>query len=540
MWRNEGLTDEGLLVFPGLLIFSTVIANFRLTVGLLIIMSINILAIGYVNHFDIYINESNHSNLDVAFVLIAVLVLTTFSVSLISRDLNALLRKLEKENYKVKASKQEILRLQNHDPLTGLPNRILAKETFNRQVQLGIRENFNTALMFIDLDNFKSINDTMGHSAGDEFLKGVATKLKTHVRQTDTVCRLGGDEFVIISHHSEDKELSSTLANKILLSLREPIDTGDNQVALSASIGIAISPKDGTDFDELNQKADLAMYSCKESGRDSYNYYASNMSIDNLRRQRIAQELRTAISQNQLSLHFQTKQLLSNDEVTGAEALLRWQHPELGNVPPDEFIPIAEKSGAIIEMGEWVLNAAINACSQWHASGVNPISISVNVSTMQFKKGNFEQTVQKALSNHQLEGQYLILEITESMLLDIETDLTRSFNAIKAMGVRLAIDDFGTGYSNLGYLQKFDISMLKIDRSFVVKMNHSTQDLAIVEAIINMSKILNMEIVAEGIESQEEQKELLKLGCKIGQGYFWTKPIDNAAFSNYLLNNAKA
>lgn len=534
MWRNEGLTDESLLVFPSILIFATVIANFTLSIWLLILMSVNIAAIGIVNYMGIYTNVSNQSNLDTAFVLIAILFLVTFSVSLISRDLNILLGKLGKENYKVKQSKQEILRLQNHDPLTGLPNRILAKEILEQRAQLGLRENFETALMFIDLDNFKSINDTLGHSAGDKFLQSVGQRLKEQVRQTDTVCRLSGDEFVIVAHHHREEMLGSVLASKILQALKEPIELEGNQVSLSASIGIAISPQDGVDFDTLSQKADQAMYRAKDSGKNNYSYYNKDMTTDNMRQLKIAQELRKALPENQLSLNFQTKHSLSTNDVTGAEALLRWQHPDLGNISPVEFIPIAEKSGAIHELGEWVLSEAIRACSHWHDLGYEKFPISVNVSSIQFKRGRFELLVKNALAQHKLEGKYLILELTESMLFDIKQELADSMQSILAMGVRLAIDDFGTGYSNLGYLQKFDISMLKIDRSFVAKMNDSRQDLAIVEAIINMSKSLNMEIVAEGIETQEIQNELLRLGCPTGQGYFWTKPVDEIKFLSCL------
>jgi EAL domain-containing protein (putative c-di-GMP-specific phosphodiesterase class I) len=349
---------------------------------------------------------------------------------------------------------------------------------------------------------------------------------------------LGGDEFVVVAHHNPEGLLGSPLATKILTALKEPIELDGNQVSLSASIGIAISPQDGVEFDTLNQKADQAMYQAKDSGRNNYCYFNKDMTVNNKRQLKIAQELRRAIPNNQLSLHFQSKQSLVTGEITGAEALLRWNHPDLGNVSPVDFIPIAEKSGAINELGEWVLNEAIRACRHWHDLGFNTLPISVNVSSIQFKRGMFESLVKDTLLSHNLSGEFLILELTESMLLDVRNELAKSMQSLRAMGVRLAIDDFGTGYSNLGYLQKFDISMLKVDRSFVSKIDHSSQDLAIVKAIISMSKSLDMEVVAEGIETQNIVNELLRLGCQTGQGYFWSKPIEEQAFINYLKSHA--
>jgi len=316
--------------------------------------------------------------------------------------------------------------------------------------------------------------------------------------------------------------------------LNKPVKLGESHISLTASIGIAIAPAQGEVFDELNQKADIAMYSIKESGRNSYRYYHEDMSKDNVRQLKLAQGLRQACTSGQLSLHFQSKQTLKDDKVLGAEALLRWLHPELGAISPVEFIPIAESCGAIIEIGEWVLVEAVKACADWHRLGFTNMSVAVNVSALQLVRGSFDKTIQMTLSKYKLPSQYLVLELTESLLFDLEGEHKKSIAALRALGIRLAIDDFGTGYSNLRYLQENDIQMLKIDRSFISKMLLSKQDLAIVETIANMSKTLGMEVVAEGIEDKETKDALVRLGCVLGQGYVWNKPLHHDAFIAYL------
>ena len=556
MWRNEGIADESLLVFPGLLIFSAVIANFRLAIFLLFIMVCNVFAIGYVNDAGMYTNKALESNLNNAFLTNATLVLITFSVSLLAVQIHKLLLKLDEENKQVKQSQKEIQRLLNHDTLTGLPNRVLAKEFFNKQHAINSRQGSNTLIMFLDMDDFKSINENLGHAIGDDYLKALSVKLVQQISESDTVCRVAGDEFVIIAKHSTN-EKSNLLAQKILDCLQEPIHLSSNlqdqiniaadpkltsihytnQVTLSASIGIAVAPSDGSDFESLYNKADLAMYKAKESGRNNYCYYHADMASGNNKKLSIVQALRSALANNELSIHYQSKQLLDTAAITGAEALLRWHHPELGCVPPDEFIPLAERSGIICEIGDWVLEQSIMTCKHWQSLGFTELSISVNISAIQLKRGNFEQTVINALQKYQLEGRFLILELTESILLDMHGKLAESMHIIQSHNVRLAIDDFGTGYSNLGYLKKFNVSMLKIDRSFVSQIIECDHDYAIVKAIIDMSNSLNINTVAEGIETREIADKLSQLGCKIGQGYLWNKPMPNAEFIDVIKTN---
>jgi len=553
MWRFDGLSDEALIAFPGLLIFAAVITNFRFAVFLLLIMIANVFAIGYVNQYGIYTNIPLASSVNNAFVISAILVLITFTVSFLASELQQLLIKLNKENLRVKKSQKEIERLLNHDVLTGLPNRVLAEEFFGQHVKHNSQTKRKTALVFIDVDDFKSVNDTLGHSMGDQYLKALSSKLRLELRGADSLCRVAGDEFVIIAEHSEHGFQESTLALRILDSLKQPIclsgvpqDTprslaspnpsvvSDHQIVLSASIGIAIYPDDGEDFETLCNNADLAMYKAKNAGRNNYSYFNADMSKDNSRQLAIAQALRVAIENNELTVHYQGKHSLSTTAVVGAEALLRWNSEKLGKVSPVDFIPVAERSGSIIEIGEWVLNEAVKTCKEWHLLGHTNMSISVNVSSIQLKRGNFENIVLSALEKYDLAGKFLVLELTESILVDMHEALSTTIRSIKNAGVRLAIDDFGTGYSNLGYLKKLDINMLKIDRSFISKISTSEHDLAIVTAIIEISNSLGIECVAEGIESADIAVKLQALKCDLGQGYFWNRPMDADNFKVFL------
>ncbi|WP_371194052.1 putative bifunctional diguanylate cyclase/phosphodiesterase [Glaciecola sp. SC05] len=538
MWQNDGLTDESILAFPALLIFAMLLSNFTLAGWLFLIMASNVLLIGLANEFGWYTNAVNESSLSTAIVVTLVLAMVCFSVYLASLSTHKLMLELAEENRKVVKSKKEIARLQNHDPLTGLPNRVLAEDFFGERLKIGLREGFETSLLFIDLDNFKKINDTFGHATGDQVLKTVATRLINVVRETDTVCRFGGDEFVVVALHEceEGRYLQSVLAAKLLTILREPIILSDKQVSLTVSIGIAVSPKDASDFEALYQMADLAMYATKQAGRNSYQYYSEDMNNDSARQLKIAQELRSAVANNELRLHYQSAQEFKTGKVVSCEALLRWTNPELGEVFPNEFIPVAEQSGSISDIGFWVLNEAVKTCKSWHDQGFAELSVAVNVSAIQFHRGHFEDKVKDVLIEHDLDGKYLILELTESLLFDVQNKLHDAIHAITDLGVQIAIDDFGTGYSNLGYLHKNDISILKIDMSFVRKILESPEDAAIVETIINISKSLGLIVVAEGVETEEVRAKLFDMGCTFGQGYFWSKPLSEVDFLTFIQN----
>ncbi|MBT1450165.1 EAL domain-containing protein [Glaciecola sp. XM2] len=532
MWRSEGLNDEAILAFPALLIFAMLVSNLTFVRFLLLVICCNILLNGFANQYGFYVNETTPSDIDTAIVLILVLIIVSLSVYLAFVNTQQLLSDLAQENEKVTQSKQEIIRLQNHDALTGLPNRAMAEDVVRERLKLGAREGFETSLLFIDLDNFKTINDTLGHAIGDTVLITVADRLMNCVRETDTVCRFGGDEFVVIALHERDDHSPhySALAEKILEVVSAPIKLDASNISPTVSIGISVAPGDATGFSELYQKADLAMYSTKRSGRNSYQYFNADMNKDSARHLRLSQDLRAALTNHEFSLLYQSKQMIETGEVVAAEALIRWEHPELGMISPVEFIPIAEQSGFISEIGYWVLREAVKTCKSWHDAGLANLCVAVNVSAIQFQRGNFEDKVQAVLEEYDLDGEFLILELTESVFFDMHSKFNVALCKIISLNVRVAIDDFGTGYSNLGYLHKNDINILKIDRSFIHKIFESDKDLAIVEMIVNMSQTLDMRVVAEGVESEKQRQQLLNIGCTYGQGYLWSKPVSSQAF----------
>lgn len=400
---------------------------------------------------------------------------------------------------------------------------------------LAQRENSKLALIFLDLDHFKAINDSLGHATGDEFLKKVAQRLRSILRDADTICRFGGDEFVILSQNFVDDAQIHQLAQRILRGICRPFYINGNELVVSGSVGIALAPNDGLSFDELCQKADRAMYSCKDKGRNNYCFYNHSMNESEQEVLQLTQDLRQALSNGQLSLHYQPKIALGSGAVVGAEALLRWQHPQLGWVSPAEFVPLAERAGLIVDLGHWVLEEAVSQCKRWHQLGYN-LSVSVNVSAIQLRRGDFEKQVKQVLEQTGLAGRFLVLELTESLLLDVQPSLQICLQGLREQGVVLAIDDFGTGYCNLGYLQRFDVNMLKIDRSFVSKINQTKQDEAIVRAIIQMAHSLNLEIVAEGVETADVAEQLRQLGCEKGQGFFWSRPCSPVDFIELVLN----
>jgi diguanylate cyclase (GGDEF)-like protein len=539
MWRYEGLFDEAVLAFPGFLIFAVLISSVRLAIGLFVFVAINMLCIGLVNEYGLHTHAVGVSNLNSAIVLIIILLMVTLSVYLAAVSIHKLLAELGSENYKVKQSKKEIIRLQNHDPLTGLPNRVLAQSLFADRIKIGAREGFETSLLFVDLDNFKTVNDTYGHAAGDEVLKCVAKRLSRSLRETDAAFRLGGDEFVVLAmhEHNTSKPNHSALAEKLLNVISQPISLENHQVVLTVSIGISIAPRDASNFSQLYQKADLAMYATKEAGRNSYHYFTESMNSDSSRQLTILQALRRALANDEFKLHFQSTQNMKTGEIYSAEALLRWEHPELGSIGPAEFIPIAEQSGNIEAIGNWVLDEAVKACKHWHKMGFSGLRVAVNVSAIQFNRGNFVEKVKRALDKHQLEGKFLVLELTESMLFDMQNKLHDNIAAITNLNVKLALDDFGTGFSNLAYLHKSRIDILKIDRSFVSQIEQSSEDLAIVETIIAMAKNLNMEVIAEGVESDTIANSLCAMNCQLGQGFLWSKALNNEDFIKLLSRN---
>ena len=424
--------------------------------------------------------------------------------------------------------------LAHHDPLTGLPNRMLLRDRVTQAVAIASRRQSKLALMFIDLDQFKEVNDTLGHATGDALLCHVAAEFTQMLREEDTVCRQGGDEFAIVltdvdsaAHAAQAVERVMTLSNR-----RATID--GHELPMSMSVGIAMFPQDGEDFESLMQCADTAMYRAKASGRNAYRFYDPQMNVEASERSRLRWLLAHAIERDELHLHFQPCLRLRDGELAGAEALLRWTSAELGNVGPAQFIPVAEDGGQIVEIGAWVLRSACNQAAAWIRQGLVLPSIAVNLSILQFRHGDLVRQVADALRESGLPPHQLELEITESVLMRETDKVLTTADRLKALGVRLAIDDFGTGYSSLAYLQRLNVNKLKIDQSFVRNARDSKSTTAIVRAIIEMARALELEVVAEGIETEAERAFLDGAQCAMGQGYLFARPMPADQFEAFL------
>lgn len=425
-----------------------------------------------------------------------------------------------------KAAEERIEFLAYYDALTGLPNRTLLRDRLQQAIAHARRYGTNVALMFLDLDRFKNINDSLGHSTGDLLLQEVAGRLKAVVRQADTVARMGGDEFMIVLSHCSGRTEAASVAERIQQDVSRPYTIQGKELTIEASIGISIYPTDGVDIDYLMSSADVAMYQSKRGGQGVYQFYSADVSAETSLRLQIENELRRALDQGELFLHFQPQVLAATGEIIGAEALVRWQHPEKGLISPADFIPIAEESGLIVPIGEWVLKEACRWNARWQRiSPERPIPVAVNVSAVQFRQQGFKDMVLRVLASSGLSPQYLELELTESAFVNDAGGPAGSLAGLKDMGVRLSIDDFGTGYSSLIYLKRFPLDRLKICQLFVRDLNDDADDAAIVTAIIQMGKSLGLRVVAEGVETPEQLAFLREHGCDEIQGYLFARPM---------------
>jgi diguanylate cyclase (GGDEF)-like protein/PAS domain S-box-containing protein len=432
------------------------------------------------------------------------------------------------------AMTKKMTHLAQHDFLTNLPNRVLLKDRIAQAIALANRNGAQLAILFLDLDNFKHINDSLGHAAGDLLLQSVTRRLIGCVRASDTVSRQGGDEFVILLSESGCEDNVVSTADKILSTLTLGHHVGDEQLHVTTSIGISVYPADGEDAETLIKNADTAMYYAKEKGRNNYQFFRNEMNIRAVERQLIEANLRNAIEKNEFVLHYQPKVNLDNDKVTGAEALLRWMHPEWGMVLPERFMATAEDCGLIVPIGRWVLREACSQARRWIVDGLAPVSIAVNISAVEFRHMHFLEGVRSILRETGLEGRHLELEITESVLMHDAQASAIILQDLKDMGVHLAVDDFGTGYSSLSYLEQFPIDVLKIDQSFVRGIFANTENGIIVGAVINMGNSLKLRVIAEGIENQTQLSFLKTLNCEEGQGNFFSRPLTADQFSQLL------
>ena len=438
-----------------------------------------------------------------------------------------------------KADEETIQHQANFDPLTQLPNRRLFHDRLEQEIKKSERSDLPIALMLIDLDHFKDVNDTLGHDMGDILLIEVARRLKNCVRTVDTVARLGGDEFTIILGEQYDPGITEAIAEEILHRLSEPFHLHENISYITASIGITLYPSDSLYIEALLKNADQAMYAAKHLGRNRYSYFTPSMQKNAQTRMMLTRDLRTALANDQFLVYFQPIVSLKGEELTKAEALIRWQHPERGLVSPAEFIPIAEETGMIVEIGDWVFRQAAKHSARWRAAHHEKFQISVNVSPVQFhNQGINYQTWFDHLKELGLQGQSIVVEITEGLLLDAHSAIISQLLAFRDAGIGVSIDDFGTGYSSLSYLKKFDIDYLKIDQSFVRNLTDGSDDLILCEAIIVMAHKLGLRVIAEGVETAEQSDLLKTAGCDFAQGYLYSRPLPTEEFDRFLNHGA--
>jgi diguanylate cyclase (GGDEF)-like protein len=421
-----------------------------------------------------------------------------------------------------------------HDALTGLPNRLALLMRLAQLLPDARRHQWNIGVMFIDLDRFKIINDTLGHQVGDELLREVACRLSSVVRETDYVARLGGDEFVIILPAITMPADAAIVANKIIATLSVAIQAEGHELHTSPSIGISIFPDDGPDGDTILKNADTAMYHAKAAGRNNFQFFAAEMNRVTSERLDIERKLRHAIARNELALCFQPQFSANGTQPTGVEALVRWLHPTDGAIPPDRFIPVAEETGIIVEIGEWVLLNACREMKRWIDAGLAPLRVAVNVSARQLRRRDFCETVAGVLAESGLPPELLELEITESSVMENPQEAIVILESLGRMGVTLAIDDFGTGYSSLAYLKLFPIDHLKIDRSFVRDIEHDLNDRAIAFGTIALAHSLGLNVIAEGVETEDQLDLLRSNGCDEVQGYLFSKPLSSGAAFAFL------
>jgi len=432
-----------------------------------------------------------------------------------------------------KLVEDQVRHLAYHDSLTGLGNRLLFKERLALALREAKLEGHLVGLMFLDIDHFKVINDTLGHSAGDELLEHVSDRLITCVRLRDritgladsTVCRLGGDEFTILLTDVKDEAQITRVAERILQSLAHPFEIRGQEIAIGGSIGITIWPNDGEDVEALLRNSDTAMYHAKKKGRNNYQFYTESMKEAAYKRLKLENKLRRAIERDEFHVFYQPKLELESGRITGIEALARWRDPELGFVLPDDFIPLAEEIGSILAIGEWVLRTAARQNAEWIAAGLPPVRVSVNLSPHQIEDRSFVETVRHILEETGLDPAQLELEITESTLMDDEEVAVQLLRELKELGISLSLDDFGTGYSSLSYLRLLPIDTLKIDRSFVRRIANDEDDAALVGAIISMAKALRLRVVVEGVETEQQRDCLYELGCDEIQGFLFSVPL---------------
>lgn len=433
-----------------------------------------------------------------------------------------------------KHAEENVRRLAYYDPLTGLPNRALLHERASQALQIAVRHGEPVALMFVDLDHFKNVNDTLGHPVGDRLLVALAQRMRPVLRDQDTLARVGGDEFVLVLPDT-DAAGATHVAQKLLQIVQEPLQVDGHELTVTPSIGVAVFPTDATDFDTLFAFADAAMYRAKMSGRATFSFYTAEMQAQMARTLRVENALRRALDRGEMQLHYQPQCTVADGHVVGVEALLRWNHPELGWIGPAEFVPLAETSGQIAVIGRWVLDTALRQLRAWLDAGLPPLRMAVNLSAVQLRQPGLSDLVGELLRRHRIEPAWLELELTETMAWDDPEGSARQIARLHAMGLRIALDDFGAGYTSFTHLSLFRAGTLKIDRSLVSGIAAGASEHSVVAAIINLARTLRMHTVAEGVETPAQREALLAAGCDSAQGWLYGRAMAAEAFQALML-----
>ncbi len=522
---GAGLLDISILGFPGILIFAALLGGAKLFFSVLALIILQCYSITLMTMSGAISPQTPSFSWPHLVFVVVILSVTGFCAYILARDIKVLMNSLQRENTKVQETQAKIQHLAHHDTLTNLPNRLYGEDIFNRELAVAGSRKQILALFFIDLDNFKPVNDALGHAAGDELLLQLTARLDKVLDKTQSLVRFGGDEFLVIARFDTKDESIDDLAKRVIQNCSSTFNIMQTQVVVSASVGIALAPEHGNEFKTLCRKADLAMYLAKEDGKNTYRFYNHNLNQSSDERFTLLQQLRPAVANQDFELYYQPMYCLKSGKLDTVEALLRWTKPDGTQVSPVQFIPVAESSGLITELGKWTIEQACRSCAKIRQWGHPNLKMAVNLSVVQFKDGQLFDTVTVALDKANLPASALELELTESLLIDDSDQIQQQLKKLSDLGVSVAIDDFGTGYSNLGYLRAFSASKLKIDRSFIKALCTGEYDESLVQAIINMAASLGLETVAEGIEDEATLSKLISMGCNVGQGFYWSKPL---------------
>lgn len=532
-WLSGGLRDSSVVAYPILIVFSALLGGYKVFLSILVYIIAVVLYLGITTINGTAAHPLPPLGYEQVFDVVMLTLLSAYVAWSVSSDMNTTLGQLNDENQKVIKSRETIQLMVERDALTGLLNQPACESHFTNAINNQKSDDERIILFFLDLDNFKNVNDSFGHNAGDELLIGISDELSQLLRPCDVACRLGGDEFVLIIKR-DDKFDIDYYAEEVLKVITTPYHIGNTTVRMTGSVGIAVTPENGTDFDDIRKKADIAMYKSKQSGKNTFSYYSETLHEETLRKTSILNDLKDAIEHNLLDLSIQPKIDLTTGKMNSAEALVRWNRNNPYNLQPDEFIPILESTLMIHDIGKWCIEEACRICKGWHDDGFTDMSISVNVSSVQFMRSNFISLVANALETSGLPAQCLEIELTEHVLMQDNKTVKSQLKSLKNLGIKLSIDDFGTGYSNLSYLINFKVDTIKLDRSFIAQVNTSSDHLAVVKAVIQMAQILNLRVVAEGVESEDVKQILVDLQCDYAQGYLWSKPLSVPEFTKEL------